>query len=100
MLGEREQLKELGIAISEFDVKQVLLEKGQDKLTGTAYQQAKAQATLSLIYAKSTDAQAAFELGSDSLIRKQQEMNANLKQVKETMAASFTPAITEVIGKF
>jgi hypothetical protein len=45
MLGEREQLKGLGIAISESDVKNRLAEKGLQNLTGDMLQQAKAAAT-------------------------------------------------------
>jgi len=69
MLGEREQLKTLGISITEADVQQRLLEKGMKDLTGTALQQAKAIATQELIFEKSTDAQKAFEDGAGSLYR-------------------------------
>ena len=61
MLGEREQLKSLGISITEADVKQRLLKMGMEDLTGVQLQQAKATATQQLIFEKSTDAQAAFE---------------------------------------
>jgi hypothetical protein len=60
MLGEREQLKELGIAINEADVKQRVLEMGMADLTGVQLQQARATATQQLIFEKSTDAQAAY----------------------------------------
>lgn len=96
MLGEREQLKELGIAIQEADVQQRLLEKWQKDLTGTALQQAKAIATQELIFEKSTDAQEAFRTGGDSLIRKQQELQATLRWVKEEIAVALTPTILEI----
>ncbi|GAF95370.1 unnamed protein product, partial [marine sediment metagenome] len=44
ILGEREQLKTLGINIQEADLKARLMEKGQAKLTGTMLAQAKATA--------------------------------------------------------
>lgn len=96
MLWEREQLKELGIAIQEADVQQRLLEKWQKDLTGTALQQAKAIATQELIFEKSTDAQEAFRTGGDSLIRKQQELQATLRGVKEEIAVALTPTILEI----
>ena len=59
VLGEREELKQLGIAINEADVQARLAEKGLTDLTGEMLQQAKAAATLELITEKSADAQAA-----------------------------------------
>ena len=42
-------MKLLGIAIPETDLQQRLFEKGQNKLTGLALRQAKAEATLELV---------------------------------------------------
>ena len=91
MLGEREQLKGLGIVIQEADVKARLLEKGLNKLTGASLQQAKAAATLELITEKSSDAQAQYAENSDSLVRKQAEMAAKFEEVKEAMATALIP---------
>jgi len=52
LLGERESLKELGIAINEADVQSRLAEKGLKNLTGEMLQQAKAAVTLELITEK------------------------------------------------
>ena len=54
MLGERDALKSLGISITEADVAAQLAADGNDKLTGSALAQAKAQATLTLYMAKTT----------------------------------------------
>lgn len=98
MLGEREGLKGLGISISEADVKQRLLREGKDKLTGSAEQQAKAEATLALIMEKSSDAQEAYATNTDSALRKQNEMNASMSEAKERLASSLAPAFSTMIG--
>ena len=98
MLGEREGLKALGISISEADVKAQLLADGTDKLTGNALQQAKAQATQTLIFAKSTDAQAAFAKGGDTLLGKQAVLGAKFSEVTESIAAGLTPALSGVMS--
>jgi len=96
MLGEREQLKTLGISITELDVKTKLLSRGQEKLTGNALAQAKAIATQELIFEKSQDAQEAFRKGGDSLARTQQALLATLKQMKEDVLIALIPAMKEV----
>jgi hypothetical protein len=42
MLGEREMLKDLGVDIRELDIKQRLMAKGQEDLTGNLLKQARA----------------------------------------------------------
>jgi len=95
MLGEREQLKSLGIAISEAEIKTRLLEKGQSKFTGSTLAQAKAQATLELITEKSTDAQAAFEEEQDNIVITSAQVRANLKGIAEDMTAILAPALED-----
>ena len=63
MLGEREQLKSLGISINQAEVDARVLANQQKGLTYATEQQAKAVATQQLIYEKSEDAQTAFEEG-------------------------------------
>lgn len=92
MLGEREQLKSLGISISEADVKQRLLEKGQNRLQGAALAQARALATQELIFEKSKDAQKAFADGANSLQRKGTALRASLKNNFEMLANYLIPA--------
>lgn len=98
MLGEREELKQLGISIQEADVKARLAEKGLDKLTGTLLQQAKAAATLELITEKSVDAQTAFANNTDTVVRKQAELSAKITQIKENLATLLIPVFQRLIG--
>jgi uncharacterized protein YoxC len=97
LLGEREELKSLGISISEADVKSQLAAKGADKLTGSALEQAKAMATLELVLAKSTDAQAQFATEADSSVRRQAEATAKLAQIGEKLAAIFLPIFNTLL---
>jgi hypothetical protein len=93
VLGEREQLKELGIAISEADVQARLAAKGQQDLTGAALQQAEAVATQELIYAKSTDAQKAWAEGGRQAAIAQKSLSSTIAELKEKLVTALTPAI-------
>lgn len=97
-LGETDGLKALGISISAADVAQRLHEKGQDKLTGAALQQAQALAIQEMAFEKSTDAQTAFANGAGSAARKQAEMKAKIEELKDKMSLSLAPIITQVTG--
>jgi hypothetical protein len=79
MLGEREGLKALGKTVSEEMVKDELLRVGKDKLTGQALLQAKAEATLAVVIAQSSNAIGDYARTSEStanvLKRFEQKMN-------------------------
>jgi hypothetical protein len=91
LLGEREQLKALGISISENDLKNELARKGLDKLTGSTLKQARAATTLELITRKSADAQTAFANGSESLSIKQAKLAATLREIRDIVAVVLIP---------
>jgi len=92
LTGERESLKELGIVITEADISARLLEKGQNKLTGTMLQQAKAVANYELILERSKDAQTAFVNNQDSIARSGNRVTAALEQAKERILSDLLPA--------
>lgn len=92
MLGERDGLKELGISISDADVQARLLKTGQDKLKGSALEQAKALITQKLIFEKSTDAQKAFAKGGSPLLSAQARIKARLGEVRDAIAVKLIPA--------
>jgi hypothetical protein len=91
LLGEREELKGLGISISQAEVDAALLAKGMDKLTGQAKQQATAMVTLEMITQKSADAQAAYADNEDSLIRKKAELSAKIQDIAQKMSKLLMP---------
>jgi hypothetical protein len=96
LLGNNQALKGLGIAISENDVQMKLAEKGQKNLTGAAYEQARALATLELIYAKSTDAQDAFKKSQDVMISAKGQIVGALRDIGDSLASYLTPAFKAV----
>jgi hypothetical protein len=102
MLGEREGLKELGISISEADVKRRLAEKGLENLTGAQLEQARAVATQELILEKSTDAQDAWAAGGRKAAEQQNAWRVSVQELREKIAKSLAPTIrkvTQFIGK-
>lgn len=94
MLGETDGLKALGISIGAADVEAQLLKKGQDKLTGSARQQAEAQAIQTLIMEKSVDAQAAFAKGGSPLLSTQAKLKATFGEVRDELVTGLIPAVT------
>jgi cell wall-associated NlpC family hydrolase len=98
LLGERDALKGLGIGISEAQVSAQVLTNKKRGLRFATDEQAKAQATLDLILAKSTDAQKAFAGGAGSLARRMAESKARLADVGQTLLVTATPALTALAG--
>lgn len=96
MLGEREGLKALGISITEADVQAQLLKNGTEGLTGAALEQAKATATQELIFAKSTDAQAAYAEGGNKLQLAQNTLKAKLKEVFDEVSVRLIPVFNRL----
>lgn len=94
LLGEREQLKALGVAISEDDVKQRLRLKGQEKLTGEALKQAKALATLEIITENSADATTAFAERSESAAQVSGRITAKLRDQYDRFVELIQPALS------
>jgi len=97
LLGERESLKELGIAISQADVDARVAANGQKELTGKMKEQAEAAATLQLILEKSTDAQAAYAQNAGSSIRTQAELAARFQEVSEKLAVALIPVFERLL---
>ncbi len=95
MLGENEQLKQLGIAI-QMDSKEfkdlVKVKKAAGNVTEA---QAKAMATLELITKKSADAQAAYNQEGNKLLRMQKQMSLWWKNIKEGVVEYFSASKAE-----
>jgi hypothetical protein len=91
LLGEREMMKSLGIAILESDLNARLLEKGQNKLTGSALRVAKAQATLELAMEQSKNAIGDFARSQGSLANQWKIMMARLDDLSVSIGTIFIP---------
>lgn len=91
LLGEREELERYGISLKQSEINSRLAAKGQDELTGKARQQAEAMVTLEAIMEKTSDAQRAFAENSDSLARRQSQLNAKFQQIRENLGVALVP---------
>ena len=91
LLGERESLKPLGIAINQAQVDQRALTIAQRDGRDAITEQDKALATQQLIFEKSTDAQKAFAEGGNDLIAAQNQLRARFNQLKEDLARNLMP---------
>lgn len=97
MLGEREMLKDLGVDIRELDITQRLASKGQENLTGNILKQAKAVATMEMIFERSRDAQTAYAQGSDSLFRKSNQLKASFSELVQELEIQLTPSFASLV---
>lgn len=91
MLGEREQIKSLGIAISEADLKAFI--ESQGKSYEMATRQEKAQATLTLAYAQSKNAIGDFARSQDSVANVQRRVNARFNDLGNEIGKNLLPAV-------
>jgi len=98
LLGERDALNSLGIDIKQAEVDAELLARGMANLTGEAKKQAEATVTLDLILRKSTDAQAAFADGADSMARRQAEMSARITETTEKLSTILLPVFERLVS--
>jgi len=89
MLGENEQLKQLGIAIRKDTDEFRDLVTQKIEVTGATKVQAEAMATLELIQKKSADAQTAYTEGGNELLRTQKKLGVAVKNLKEGFIGLF-----------
>ncbi len=95
LLGERESMKALGIAIGEADVKAELLKMQQEGLTFETIRQAKAQATLRLALRQSKNAIGDFERSSDSYANQVRIAEAKTADLRAELGKALIPAAKE-----
>lgn len=93
LLGEREGLKSLGVVISEADLKQKLLEKGMNNLTGETLRQAKAQITLEMAMSQSKNAIGDFQRTQDSFANQTRTLGNNIVNIFSKIGQEITGGI-------
>lgn len=98
MRGESDPIEKYGVAISDTAIKAELAAKGQDKLTGAALEQAKAQARLDILFRQTADAQGTFAKESDTMAGKQQRAGAMWEDLKTKIGEKFLPAASGAMG--
>ncbi|MCK5266807.1 MAG: phage tail tape measure protein [Spirochaetes bacterium] len=99
LTGERESLKTLGIVINETDVKQEAYAAGLAKAGEELSKEAKALATVNLLFKNSKDAQGDLIRTQDSFANKTKMVRSQLKDLSETMGNKLLPIVTPLIEK-
>lgn len=100
LLGEREAMKTLGIAILESDVQQRLALDGKDKLTGAALRQAKAEATLALAMEQSKNAIGDVSRTQDSFANRMRQIKATTEDVAVAIGQELLKQVGPTVQKF
>ena len=98
MRGETDPIEKYGVGINEVAIKAELAARGQDKLTGSALEAAKAQARVDLLYKQTADAQGAFARESDTLAGKQARAAAQWENLQTAIGEKFLPVVTDAMG--
>lgn len=96
LLGERESLKSLGVAISEKDVKTQISKMLAQGQTFETLRQAKAQATLQLAIQQSGNAIGDFARTQGELANQERITSARIQDLKESMGKALLPIALKV----
>ncbi|MHA1853379.1 MAG: phage tail tape measure protein, partial [Candidatus Heimdallarchaeaceae archaeon] len=100
LLGERESVKELGIAILEEDVKaKVEAMEVAGEFTKETNREKKAIATLEIAISQSANAIGDFERTSGSLANQQRVLKERFKEATEAIGLAFMPVLQDVVEK-
>ena len=94
--GEADPIERYGISIKQSDVNARLAAQGLDKLTGSAKKQAEQQARLDLLFKQSGDAAGQFARESNTIANVNQRNSAAWSNIKATLGAGLTPALTSL----
>ncbi|HUE97126.1 MAG TPA: hypothetical protein VMN39_10725, partial [Longimicrobiaceae bacterium] len=98
LLGERESLKQLSVAVSEEEVKQrALLLTGKERIEQVTAVE-KAQATLAVITEKAGVALGDLDRTQDSAANTARRLAAEYRTLRETIAVAVLPIFDELLG--
>ena len=97
LTGERESLKTLGIVITEADVKQEAYAAGLAKVGQELSKEAKAQATINLLFKNSEDAQGDLIRTGDSFANQTKTLTGRLDDLAVTLGEELLPTATKVV---
>lgn len=100
LLGERESVKELGIAILEEDVKaKIAAMEATGAFTDETDRQKKAIATLEIAVSQSKNAIGDFARTSDSLANQQRVLKERFKETTEELGKVFMPIMQKIVER-
>jgi len=99
LLGERESVKSLGIAILEEDVKaKIISMQATGELTNETERQMKAIATLAIAMEQSKNAIGDFARTEDSLANQTRILKANFEDLQVELGTALIPVAKELVG--
>jgi hypothetical protein len=96
MRGERDPIERYGVSLKQVDINAKLAEMSMQGLTFANEKEAAMQATLTLLYEKTTDAQGQAARESDSYAAKIAELNARMTDAQATIGDALLPALVLV----
>jgi len=96
MRGERDPIERYGVSLKQVDVNAQLLKQAKEGLVFASDKEAAMQATLTLLYEKTTDAQGQAARESDSYAAKMAELQARMTDAQATIADALLPALVLV----
>lgn len=97
--GERDPIERYGVGINEATIKAKLMQQGLGGLKGAALEQAKAQATLTLLTEQTKNAQGAAGRESNTLQGQSQRLSAQYKDLSASVGAKMLPVLTTLAEK-
>ena len=96
MRGERDPIERYGVSLKQVDVNAKLADMSMQGLTFANEKEAAMQATLALLYEKTTDAQGQAAREADSYAAKMQELNARMTDAQAAIGDALLPALVLV----
>ena len=96
--GEYDPIEKFGVAIKQAQVNALVLERGQNKLTGSAKAAAMAQARYDLIMKAAEKNQGNYAKMQDTLFVKQNNLRAAFENMKSTVAQSLLDPLSKLMG--
>lgn len=94
--GEFDPIERYGVAIKKSDINARLAADGLSDLTGEALKQAEAQAALTLLFEKTTDAQGQAARESESYAAQQAYLRAESENLKAELGQALMPVMIEL----
>jgi hypothetical protein len=96
MRGERDPIERYGVSLKQVDVNAQLLKQAKEGLVFASDKEAAMQATLTLLYEKTGDAQGQAAREADTFAAKSAELQARMTDAQATIAEALLPALVLV----
>ena len=98
LVGEREQLKRMGIVLREVDVQQRAMTLSGKTTAKALTQQEKVLATVQLLYEKAGVAVGDLARTQDSAANTAKRLGARIENLKDQVASALLPAMAQLLG--